>query len=359
MSMKKVRLGAVGAGWWATSNHFPIFANRDDVELVGVCGFGETLETVSKQFGFAAATENFDELLDMGLDALVITTPHDLHYEQAAKAIDRGIHVLVEKPVTLTAESAWDLVARAERAGIHFLVPLGWNYKPFAVEAKKLIDSGALGEIQHVVCNMASPTRGLFAGDPNDIRALWDSETDGPSASTWQSPTRGGGYAHGQLSHSTAMLFWLSGLRAETVSAKVSRAGAAVDLFNAAVVSFVGDAIGSLSGAATLPDENPYQVDIKLFGTEGVLLFDTERERVSLHRYDGTGWDLAIEPGAGAYECIEPPNRFIDLITGASTHNNSDSRVAAHSVELIDAILRSAESGGVEVRVFADNEGTL
>lgn len=146
MSMNTVRLGAVGAGWWATSNHFPIFAARDDVELVGVCGFGETLETVKKQFGFAAATENFDELLDMGIDALVITTPHDLHYEQAAKAIDRGIHVLVEKPVTLTAETAWDLVARAERAGIHFLVPLGWNYKPFAVEAKKLIDSGALVE---------------------------------------------------------------------------------------------------------------------------------------------------------------------------------------------------------------------
>ena len=33
--VKKVRLGAIGAGWWATSNHFPLFAARDDVELVG------------------------------------------------------------------------------------------------------------------------------------------------------------------------------------------------------------------------------------------------------------------------------------------------------------------------------------
>ena len=123
--------------------------------------------------------------------------------------------------------------------------------------------------------------------------------------------------------------------------AKVSTGGAAVDLFDAAVITFDGGALGSLSGAATLPDGNPYQVDIRIFGTEGVLLLDTERERVSLHRYDGAQWDLDIEPGAGAYECIVPPNRFIDLITGASTENNSDAVVAARSVELIDAMLRS------------------
>lgn len=355
--VSRVRLGAVGAGWWATSNHFPIFSARDDVELVGVCGIGPTLGAVRDRFGFAAATEDFDELLAMGLDALVITTPHDLHYDQAARALDAGLHVMVEKPVTLTADTAWDLADRAERAGAHFLVPYGWNYTPFTIEAKRLLDAGHLGEIQHVVCNMASPTRGLFAGDPDDIRALWDSETGGPDPSTWQCPARGGGYAHGQVSHSSALLFWLSGLRAATVSAKVSRAGAAVDMFNAAVITFDNHALGSLSGAATLPDGNPYQVDIKLFGTEGVLLLDTERERVSLHRYDGTGWDLDIEPGAGAYECIAPPNRFVDLITGASTENNSDARVAARSVELIEAMLSSAEQGGREATVVHDIGG--
>ena len=136
--------------------------------------------------------------------------------------------------------------------------------------------------------------------------------------------------------------------------AKVSTGGAAVDLFDAAVITFDGGALGSLSGAATLPDGNPYQVDLRIFGTEGVLLLDTERERVSLHRYDGTQWDLDIEPGAGAYECIVPPNRFIELITGASTENNSDAVVAARSVELIDAMLRSAAAGGIETDVHGE-----
>ena len=199
---------------------------------------------------------------------------------------------------------------------------------------------------------MASPTRGLFAGDPNDIRQLWDSATDsGPDPSTWQSPNRGGGYAHGQVTHSSALLFWLTELRASTVAARVSRAGAAVDLFNAAVITFDDDAIGSLSGAATVPDGDPYQIDIRIFGTEGMLLLDTERERVSLHRYDGRKWDLEIEPGAGAYECLTPPNRFIDLVAGTSRENNSDARVAARSVELIDAMLRSSAADGAVVAV--------
>ncbi len=178
-----VRLGAVGAGWWATSNHFPIFAARDDVELVGVCGLGPELDTVRDQFGFGFSTGDYEQLLDADLDAVVITTPHDLHYEQAVRAIDRGLHVLVEKPVTLKADTAWDLQRRTAAAGVHFVVPYGWNYKPFTERAKALIDAGHLGELQYVQCHMASPTRGLFAGDPNDIRALWDSETSGPSVS--------------------------------------------------------------------------------------------------------------------------------------------------------------------------------
>ncbi|MET0784369.1 MAG: Gfo/Idh/MocA family oxidoreductase [Leifsonia flava] len=356
--MSRVRLGAVGAGWWATSNHFPIFAGRDDVELVGVCGIGPELGAVRDQFGFGMATTDYSELLDAGLDAVVVSTPHDLHYAQAAAAIDRGLHVLVEKPVTLNASQGWDLADRVTAAGVHFLAPYGWNYKPFTIEAKRLVDAGHLGTVQHVLCHMASPTRGLFAGDTNHIRALWDSQTSGPDPSTWQSPAHGGGYAHGQVTHSSALLFWLSGLRAASVMAKVSTGGAAVDLFNAAVITFDNGALGSLSGAATVPDGDPYQVDIRIFGTEGVLLLDTERERMSLHRYDGQKFDLDVPPGSGAYECIVPPNRFIDLITGASTENNSDAEVAARSVELIDAMLRSAAAGGAEVLVHDDDRET-
>jgi predicted dehydrogenase len=346
-----VRLGAVGAGWWATSNHFPIFAARDDVDLVGVCGLGD-LSAVRDEFGFGFATSDVDALLDAGLDAVVVTTPHDLHYDVAAKALDRGLHVLCEKPMTLKAAEAWDLVARAEASGAHLLVPYGWNYKPFTVAAKGLLDAGGIGEIQYALCHMASPTRGLFGGDPTHMLERWDSSTaTAPQASTWSSPEKGGGYAHGQVTHSSALLFWLTGLRAATVAGRVANAGSAVDLFDAAVVRFDGGALGTLSGAATLADGDKYQVDLRLFGTEGVLMLDVERERVTLSRYDGRREEVAIEPGEGEYECLVPPARFIELASGASTENNSGPDVAARSVELIEALLRSSAADGAEVRV--------
>ncbi|GGO64533.1 hypothetical protein GCM10010910_19640 [Microbacterium nanhaiense] len=347
---KKVRLGAIGAGWWATSNHFPLFRDHPDVELVGVCGIGDDLERIREKFGFGFATEDADELLSADIDAVVIATPHDLHHELAAKALDRGLHVLCEKPMTLKAEEAWDLARRAEEAGTVFLVPYGWNYKPFTVAAKKLLADGAIGEIQFVSCNMASPTRGLFGTDPSYMLELWNSET-APNPTTWSSPEHGGGYAHGQVTHSSALLFWLTGLRASSVAGRVSTAGAPVDLFDAGVVHFEGGALGSLSGAATLADGDNYQIDIRLFGTEGVMMIDVERERVTLSRYDGRRESIDIAPGEGEYECLVPPVRFIELITGASTENNSDVTVAARSVELIDALLRSSAAGGVETPV--------
>lgn len=350
MTAATVRLGAIGAGWWATSNHFPLFAARDDVELVGVCGKGDGLEAVREKFGFGFATEDATELLDADIDAVVISTPHDLHHPLAAQALDRGLHVLCEKPMTLHADEAWDLAARAERAGTVFLVPYGWNYKPFTVAAKRMLDAGAIGEIQYALCHMASPTRGLFGTDPTHMLERWNSDTS-PDPTTWSSPEHGGGYAHGQITHSSALLFWLTGLRAASVAGRAITAGAPVDLFDAGVIRFEGGALGSLSGAATLADGDKYQVDIRLFGTEGVLMIDVERERVTLSRYDGRREELVIPEGEGEYECLVPPARFIELITGASRENNSDVTVAARSVELIDALLRSSAAGGADTPV--------
>lgn len=348
--MSRVRLGAIGAGWWATSNHFPLFAAREDVELVGVCGRGDNLNQVRDTFGFGFATESSDALLDASLDAVVISTPHDLHHPLAAQALDRGLHVLCEKPMTLHAGDAWDLAARVDKAGTVFVVPYGWNYKPFTVAAKRLLDAGAIGDIQYALCHMASPTRGLFGSDPSHMLERWNSDT-APDPTTWSSPDHGGGYAHGQITHSSALLFWLTGLRAASVAGQVLNAGAPVDLFNAGVIRFDNGSLGSLSGAATLADGDKYQVDIRLFGTEGVLMIDVERERVTLSRYDGHREEVAIAPGEGEYECLVPPHRFIDLITGASVENNSDVTVAARSVELIDALLRSSAAGGVDTPV--------
>jgi predicted dehydrogenase len=342
---KKVRLGFIGAGWWATWNHMPILAKQADVELAGVCRLGkQMLQTVKENFGFPFATEDYRELLKLDLDGVVVTSPHHLHYEHAKAALAAGCHVMVEKPMTLNAAEAWELVKLAREKNLQILVPYGWHYKPFIQEAKRLMNDGAVGSIEYVLCHMASPTKSLFAGagePPSDQAPT----IAAPDPRTWQAPEQGGGYAHGQVTHSSALMFWLTGLRAAEVACRMTRPNAEVDLYNAAAVSFTSGALGTVSGAATLPDGSKFQVDVRIFGDEGVLLVDVERERVELRRHDGRTLDLKIPHNAGAYDCDTPPVRFVELIQGRGS-NDSPGEVAARSVELIDAMFRSAAQGG-------------
>ena len=105
--MKKIKLGFIGAGWWATSNHMPILVDREDVIFDSVCRLGETeLNQVKEKFGFQFATENYHELLDRELDGVIVSSPHTLHFEHSKAALLRGINVLCEKPMTTSSEQS-------------------------------------------------------------------------------------------------------------------------------------------------------------------------------------------------------------------------------------------------------------
>ncbi|HMN29524.1 MAG TPA: Gfo/Idh/MocA family oxidoreductase [Caldilineaceae bacterium] len=347
---KKVRIGFIGAGWWATWNHMPILAKQPDVEMAGVCRLGPAmLQKVKDQFDFGFATEDYRELLKLGLDGVVVTSPHHLHYEHARAALEAGCHVMVEKPMTLKTSEAWELVKLAESKNRQLLVPYGWHYKPFVQQAKQLMNEGVVGQVEYVLCHMASPTKSLFAGagEPPSEQAP---TIAAPDPRTWQAPEQGGGYAHGQVTHSSALMFWLTGLRASEVACRMSKPNAEVDLYNSAAVTFANGALGTVSGAATLPDGSKFQVDLRIFGEEGVLLLDVERERVELRRHDGRNINLEIPHNAGAYDCDIPPVRFVELIQGQGS-NDSPGEVAARSVEMIDAMFRSAAEGGRPVPV--------
>src|SRR4029077_17937123 len=134
--------------------------------------------------------------------------------------------------------------------------------------AKQWLDQGAVGTVQYVLCHMASPIRDLLSG--GRFQADSSSGQAGgvlcePDPRTWADPAvAGGGYGHAQLSHSTGMLSWLTGLTPETVYALMAAPGALVDLYDAISVRFAGGAIGTVSGAGTVPPlgSGQYQVDL-------------------------------------------------------------------------------------------------
>jgi predicted dehydrogenase len=113
-------------------------------------------------------------------------------------------------------------------------------------------------------------------------------------------------------------------------------------------VRFTSGAIGNVSGAGTVPTDQTYQVDIRIFGTEGMLLLDTERARLALRRHNGQHLVADVDPDSGGYECDGPPHNFVDLIVGKTDINWSPGEAAMRSVEVLDAAYRSAVSGVAE-----------
>ena len=350
--LAKLRVGVIGAGSWAVASHLPNLARRaGEVEFVAVNRLGrEILERIRQRYGFAIASEDYRDVVDAGIDICVVSGPSALHYEHAKAALEAGAHVLVEKPVTIDPRHAWDLVEIAARQNRHALVAFGYNYKPMMRQAKRLMETdGGIGEIENLTIRMASVTRELLS----NTGAYPDAAPDAvPEAATWTDPVlSGGGYGQAQLSHALGLALWLTGLRGEEVFAFTSAPLAApVELHDAVALRYDGGAIGTMSGGASHrgANGNKDQLEVRAIGSEGQLQVDVEREIV--WRYRGPDDDIKLEPepGAGRYECVGPIEALVDLALGRDVENCSPLELGARTVEILDALYRSARSGRVE-----------
>ncbi len=339
-----VPVAVIGAGWYGAQNHIPVLAGRPDVLLDGVCRLGVAeLERVRAHFGFAFATEDYRELLARRPRAVVVSTPQHHHDAHTRDAIAAGAHVLCEKPMTLVAAAAWDLVARARAAGVQLLIANGHQYLDGVSELRRMIRDGAVGRIEHVLCSFVSATRAVFDGTVG--LQSWKTTFFPPDHhSTWQAPEHGGGFAYGQLSHSLAMMLWLTGLKPATVSAQSWGPGP-VDLVDAGALLVEGGAVASLSGAAAMPEGQRPFLRLVITGSEGVLDIAFDGDHCELRRHDGANRKLAIAPGQWAYRCDGPIQALIDLACGRG-ENCSPGEVGAATVSIIAAMLRSSKAGG-------------
>lgn len=345
--MSQVQIGIIGAGWWAVENHIPALKSRSDVKVAAVCRPGRReLQQVQERFAIPFGTEDYRELLaHQKLDGVIVSSPHHLHFEHASAALEQGISVLCEKPMVLHSGEARKLLSLVQSTGLHFLIPYGWNYTRLATEAKAVIDEGRIGTIEYVHCHMASAHRDLFSG-----KSTWFAQNSllQPEASTWSDPAQGGGFAHGQLTHALGLMFYVTGLEPAAVFALMSKSQSGADLSNAIACRFNGGATGTLGGTATMPPRSTYQVDIRVFGSEGMLLLDIERPRLELRRNDGFVSALSLDQSPGAYSCVEPLHTFVDLLQGKSVENRSSALLGTRVVEFLDAAFRSAASQAMQ-----------
>ena len=344
----KASIAVVGCGWWACFNHIPALLENPGAEVAALCDPDPgRLARAADHFGVARRYGDVAEMLDAEkLDGAVVASPHVAHFANALPVVSAGVHALVEKPMTASAADARALAKKARETGAEIMVPCGWNFLRQTARAAELIGGQArAGEIRHVSCHMASALDDLFAGRPM-------LETAGhffrPPPSTWADPARAGGYGWGQLSHGLAWVYHVCGLRPKSVFALSAASPAGVDYYDAAAVRMENGALLALSGAATAPKDQGFQLDIRIFGDEGMLLFDVERDRMELCRHDGKNESANSPPGAHAYDGKAPVGRFVDLCRGADVANPASGEVGARVVETLDALYRSAQSGKEE-----------
>ena len=149
--------------------------------------------------------ESADEMIQSGdVDAVVIATPHWQHGEIAIKALKAGLHVLCEKPLTVTVAQADEVLQVAEQSRGIFAVVQKKRFEPAYLYVKQLLDSGELGEMYR--CSM--------------IESAWRSEAyyrSSPWRGTWKG--EGGGVLLNQAPHILDRYAWLCGMP-ETVTAR-------------------------------------------------------------------------------------------------------------------------------------------
>ncbi len=349
---RAVRVGVVGAGSWAALAHIPAVLKNPHAELVGLADRDpERLRATADHYGIDARFTDHRELLAAGLDALVIATPHTTHHPIACDAIEAGVHLLVEKPLTVDARDAHDLDARARSAGLHLVVGYTFNFAPGGMAARACMQSGTLGEITLLSAVFSSDMLSYYQGEPRDESAY---VLAGPSADTYADPAQsGGGQGHAQVTHALGMLLWVTGLRPRRVTAFMSNLSAPVDVVDAIACQFEGGALGTIASTGAVQPGPAEQQVLHYFGTRGAMTQDLPGGRVMLYPVDQPPRELApassdeldIYPHGAPVRCL------IDLVRGASDENPSPASSAVATVELLDAAYRSATDGGRPVDV--------
>lgn len=156
----KIKLAVVGVGAMGR-NHVRVLMDLPDVELVGVADVNVNVaEAVAHKYHVpvrADALQLFDEFKP---DAVVIAVPTSAHFALTLAAIERGMHVLVEKPIAATLPQAQEMIAAAEQRGVKLAVGHIERFNPAIIELKRRIDRGELGRMFMIHARRQSPYPG-------------------------------------------------------------------------------------------------------------------------------------------------------------------------------------------------------
>ena len=148
--MSAIRVGVIGYGYWGP-NLARNFNELSTSELVVIADRKEEqLERARSKYPDVTLTKDYKDLFNMGLDAVIISTPPKTHYSIAKDCLTQNLHVLVEKPMTLDSQDAMELNELANAKKLTLMVGHIFEYNSAVIEMKNYIDSMELGDIYYI-----------------------------------------------------------------------------------------------------------------------------------------------------------------------------------------------------------------
>jgi predicted dehydrogenase len=142
-----VRVGVFGTSWWADAMYLPALDLHPDAHLTAVCGRRpETTEAFATRWGADHwFTDPATMLAQADLDAVLVATANDSHHGLVMAALERGLHVLCEKPLALDAGEAAEMATAARKAAVATMVPFTYRWMPMVQWMRRLVADGYVG----------------------------------------------------------------------------------------------------------------------------------------------------------------------------------------------------------------------
>jgi predicted dehydrogenase len=313
-----------------------------DAHLAALCRRDPSaLETLKRHFEPEAVYTDWRSMLyNCPLDAVIIATPHNLHFEPAKAAIEHGLHVLLEKPMTINPAEAAELCAMAQSNGVQLSVALNPPFWAHCHRIRGAIADGRIGKVEGISLFWSGDARPLFgrAEVPGDLPGIVR-----PSLFRADLAANGGGYLIDGGSHLISEILWTTGLRAQAVSCHMDstpgdiRSSVALTLENGAVATIVsvGDS-----------DHNGRRVRNTFAGSKGTITVEGFEFQTTIT----IGEDSVSFTEKGLPPVPGPVDNLIDSIRGHA-ELESPGEHGANVVEVVSACYRSAETGRtVELR---------
>lgn len=287
-----MKVGIVGASF-ARAAYLPALRHVPGAEVVAVAsGRIESARSAAEEFGVPSAYAGWREMLDShALDLVLIATPTDLHAPITLAALDKGAHVLCEKPTAMDAAEAEAMLDKAEALGRLHMVDHELRFNPNRAKVAAMIANGDLGDIRHV--NIAN------------IGASWANPASRPKGDWWSLAQHGGGRLGANGSHQVDMLRWWLGPATSVVGQALTVVPDRIDKATGEAWTATADdltyftaemASGALaqvfmSGVAANNIGNLTQV----FGSRGTILLDNDNEKLMFAKAGSSFEDISAD----------------------------------------------------------------